>query len=166
MRSLLTLAAPLVVLAGCIPAPRPAPPPAVTPPPPAAPAPPPALGADWRDWPLTPGTWFYRTMPGGSVAIFGVTAATPTLSFRCDVPARRIAIVHPGTNPAPLTIRTSTSLRTLPLTAGQAVLGATDPLFEAIGFSRGRFIVEQAGMPPLVLPAWAEIERVTEDCRG
>ncbi len=47
-----------------------------------------------------------------------------------------------------------------------ASLPANDPLLDAIGFSRGRFVVEQAGTPPLVLPAWAEVERVVEDCRG
>ena len=47
-----------------------------------------------------------------------------------------------------------------------ATLAANDPLLDAIGFSRGRFIVEQTGASTLVVPAWAEIERVTEDCRG
>ena len=45
-------------------------------------------------------------------------------------------------------------------------LTASDPLLDAMGFSRGRFVIEQAGAAPLVVPAWAEIERVTEDCRG
>jgi hypothetical protein len=35
-----------------------------------------------------------------------------------------------------------------------------------MGYSRGRFIVEQSGLPTLVIPAYAEIERVTEDCRA
>lgn len=46
-----------------------------------------------------------------------------------------------------------------------ATLAASDPLLDAMGYSRGRFVVEQAGMPTLVIPAWPEIERVTEDCR-
>ena len=40
-----------------------------------------------------------------------------------------------------------------------------DPVLDAMAFSRGRFLVEQAGMPTLVVPAWAEVGRVTEDCR-
>jgi hypothetical protein len=44
-------------------------------------------------------------------------------------------------------------------------LGAQDSLLDAMGYSRGRFIVEQAGLPTLVIPAWPEIERVIEDCR-
>ena len=39
-----------------------------------------------------------------------------------------------------------------------------DALLDAMAFSRGRFIVEQAGAPTLVIPAWAEVPRVTEDC--
>ena len=46
------------------------------------------------------------------------------------------------------------------------VLAASDPLIEAMGYSRGRFIVETAPLPPLVVPAWAEVLRVAEDCRG
>ena len=41
-----------------------------------------------------------------------------------------------------------------------------DPLLDAIAFSRGRFVIEQTGQPPLVLPPHAEIGRVIEDCRG
>ena len=73
----------------------------------------------------------------------------------------------------PLTVRTSSTTRTLAVqpTGGTppyvaASLAATDPLLDAMAFSRGRFVVEQAGAPPLVLPAWAEIGRVVEDCRG
>jgi hypothetical protein len=72
----------------------------------------------------------------------------------------------------PMTIRTSTLLRTLPgaPTGGTppyiaVALTPRDGLLDAIGFSRGRFVIEQAGYPTLVVPAWAEIERVTEDCR-
>ena len=47
-----------------------------------------------------------------------------------------------------------------------AELGVRDSLVDAIGFSRGRFVVEGAGQPRLVVPAWAEFLRVAEDCRG
>jgi hypothetical protein len=35
-----------------------------------------------------------------------------------------------------------------------------------MGFSRGRFLVQGNGLPTLVVPAYAEVLRVTEDCRG
>ena len=44
-------------------------------------------------------------------------------------------------------------------------LDPRDPVLDAMGFSRGRFIVETATMRPLVIPAWAEVLRVAEDCR-
>jgi hypothetical protein len=44
-------------------------------------------------------------------------------------------------------------------------LGARDALVDAIGFSRGRFVVEGGGLAALVVPAWPEILRVAEDCR-
>ena len=77
-----------------------------------------------------------------------------------------------GVATTPLTIRTSSIARTLPTGAtggtpayAAAVLTATDPLLDAIAFSRGRFTLEQDGVPAQSLPAWAEIERVIEDCR-
>lgn len=156
-----------LLLAGCVPAPREAP--ALPPPPPVAiPVPtPPPLAADWRDWPLTAGTWRYRSEAAGSVASFGSDPAAPLLTLRCDSAARRITLTRATPTQSPLTIRTSTTLRTLAVAApGVATLAASDPLLDAIGFSRGRFVVEQAGAAALVIPAWAEIERVTEDCRG
>lgn len=152
-----------ILLGGCVAPPREVPAP-LPPAPTATPAPAPApLAADWRDSPLTPGTWRYRSEGAGSVATFGIDAAAPLLTLRCDPVARRVTLLRAPLAAAPLTIRTSTTLRTLPL---PAIIAATDPLLDAIGFSRGRFVVEQAGMPALVIPTWAEIERVTEDCRG
>lgn len=177
MRKLLALAA-AAVLAGCIPsAPPPvAPAPRPTPAPAPAPAPvTPALTGDWRDWPLTPGDWSYRQEGRGSVALFGPANADARFSIRCDRAAGQIVLSRPGTasGNGAMTIRTMSLTRTLPT---QAVGGAAphmtvaltprDPLLDAMGYSRGRFIVEQAGLPTLVIPAYAEIERVTEDCRA
>jgi len=154
------------------PPPTPSPPPARFVPPPPRPVPPPPTG-DWRDWPLTPGTWSYRRDDRGSLALFGRPGDEALLTLRCDTAARRIYFSRAGSAPGPLTIRTSSMTRTLPVQpTGGAVpyvalaLAPADPLLDAIGFSRGRFVVEQAGAPTLVAPAWAEIERVTEDCRG
>ncbi|WP_242096071.1 hypothetical protein [Sphingomonas sp. CROZ-RG-20F-R02-07] len=173
MRAFIPLAA-LTALAACgAPAPRPAPepvrrPPVVT----AAPAPVP-LAADWRDWPVTPGTWSYTRDDRGSLALFGTPGADALLTLRCDLPARQIFLSRAGGSPAALTIRTSSVTRALPTrpTGGTppyvaVALAPRDPLLDAMGFSRGRFAIEQPGAPTLVVPAWAEIERVTEDCRG
>ena len=44
-------------------------------------------------------------------------------------------------------------------------LAVNDPVLDAMGYSRGRFIVEMPPLAPLVVPSWAEVQRVTEDCR-
>ena len=160
-------------LASCIPAPRGAPPPAA--PPPVAPSPAPLapapLAADWNDWPRTPGNWFYRRYDGRSSATFGIPDQAD-LVLSCDG-AGRVLVNRPGSARGALTVRTSSLTRTLPVeplgpagTAVGATLAATDPLLDAIAFSRGRFTVEQAGAPSLVLPPQAEIGRLIEDCRG
>lgn len=174
MRRLFVSAAALLALAGCsdavIPS-RPAPPvPAPAPAPPPAPRPAPPASADWRDWPLTPGTWSWRQDARGGVAEF----AGGELALRCDRARGRVQFSRRATAvpPAPVNVnvRTSSMARTLALQpAGASLtadLGARDTLLDAIGFSRGRFVVEGGGLPTLVVPAWAEILRVIEDCRG
>ena len=42
---------------------------------------------------------------------------------------------------------------------------ASDRQLDAMAFSRGRFMLEVSGLPTLVLPAWAEVGKVIEDCR-
>ena len=165
-----------VLAVACVPASRPPEPAAPTliprPAPLAVPAAP-VPGADWRDWPLTRGTWSYRRDERGSIALFGPAGGDALLTLRCDLSARRLYLSRAGTAVTPLTIRTSTMLRSLTVqpTGGVPAYVATtlatgDTLLEAIGFSRGRFVIEQSGAPTLVVPAWAEIERVTEDCRS
>lgn len=164
---------PLLAVSACVPAsPPPAPPP--SPPVAAAPAPPPApaLGPDWRDWPLTPGGWSYRREARGPVARFGQAGGEAALTLRCDLTERRLYLSAPGSD-ASATVRTSSTTRALPLRpiAGAqpraaAALAPTDPLLDAMAFSRGRFTVERPGRAPLVAPAHAEVGRVVEDCRG
>ncbi len=158
----------LLALTSCVSAPPP-PPPArrEVPPTPVVALPPPApLASDWRDWPQTPGDWNYAAKGNGTVATFG-SAGSPAVALSCDRDSRHLFLsVSPSTARA-VTVRTSTQTRALAVDeAGMATLSATDPLLDAIGFSRGRFVVEQPGRSPLVLPAWAEVERVVEDCRG
>lgn len=74
----------------------------------------------------------------------------------------------PGANA--ITIRTETLDRALRADTSDssvtAVLSASDPLLEAMAFSKGRFAVLVAGGPQLFLPAWPEVTRVIEECRS
>ena len=139
----------------------------------AAPAPPPTLvtppaEVDWRDVPLTPGTWRYVPGAGGGRASYG-PAGGPVFAMWCDLPSRRVMFVRANSAEA-LTLRTSSSTRTLPVQPGAdgvaaASLAARDPLLDQLAFSRGRFSVASADGPTLFIPAWAEPARVIEDCR-
>jgi hypothetical protein len=153
--------------------PRPTPPPVAVAPPPVAPT----LGSDWRDWPLTPGDWVYRADARGSIAMFGVAGADASFTARCDMARRRVFLSRTGAFPAGdsgrMTIRASTGLQTYPVANSSeappyiaAELAPTDPHLDAMAFSRGRFIVSVKGANDLVIPAWPEIARVVEDCRG
>lgn len=166
----------LGVLAGCV-APREAPPAPPQPrpapaPPPAPPAPPPS--DDWRDIPVTPGTWRYGAEPGGTIARFGAAGA-PVLSVRCDLASRTVTIAREGatvaTSPV-IDITTSAGRQNFrgQVVAGRAAVAASfaarDSFLDKMAFSRGRFIVVVTGMERLAVPSWAELSRVVEDCRG
>ncbi|MEJ7927522.1 hypothetical protein WG908_12235 [Sphingobium sp. AN641] len=179
MRFPLSLAFALT-LAGCVgpaspppPAPRPVQPaPAPATPPPAAAAAAPASD-DWTLRPATPGEWRYRTEAGGSAALFGAPAGGTLLTIRCDRPGRRIHLIRAGAGRGPMILRTSYGAVSWPAAPGAgpspetvAIRSASDAALDQLAYSRGRFAVELAGLPPLVLPAWAEPARVIEDCRG
>jgi len=83
--------------------------------------------------PLAAGQWTYVATANGSVASYD-----SHLALRCDRTTRTVTISRVAGPPAPLTIATDTMTRTLP--AGGRVL-ASDPLLDAIAFSRGRFLV-------------------------
>lgn len=133
---------------------RPAPEPAR--PAPAAAAAPPvaeAAPAPWQHRPLSPG------------------AALVTL--RCDRAARRISLARAGAGQGEMVVRTSYGATAWPaiVSAGAvpqlvAFRAAADGALDQIAYSRGKWAVETAGQPPLILPAWAEVARVIEDCRG
>lgn len=182
MRRQLLVFASALAIAGCsetppivpAPAPRPVPVPTPTPAPVPTPIPTPTRAADWRDWPLTPGNWAYRQDGRGSIALYGVAGAEAELTLRCDSGRGRVVLSRRGAGVANLTLRTTSNLRQLavqPVAPGTspwlaADLAPRDPLLDALGYSRGRFLVEGAGLPTLVVPAYAEILRVAEDCRG
>ncbi|MFL0412766.1 hypothetical protein [uncultured Sphingomonas sp.] len=168
-------AALLLAVAGCVapPTDAPPPPPPSPAPPPPAPRPAPApLAGDWRDWPITPGTWRYEKDARGGRALFGQAGQDARLVLRCDLAARRLYLSRPGQATGAFTVRTSSTTRAVPVrpTGGTppyvaADLAARDELLDAMAFSRGRFVIEQAGAPTLVVPAYPEVGRVIEDCR-
>ena len=161
-----------IAVAACVPAPKP--PPAPRRPVAAAPLPPAPrpLASDWRDWPRTPGDWHYARTADGSAASYR-NAGAALFTLQCARGPRQVTLSRTdgATESAGLTVRTTSTVRaiaTRPTPAGGvgATLAASDPLLDAMAFSRGRFTVEQPGAPPLVMPAWAEVGRVIEDCRG
>lgn len=144
------------------PAPEPSPPIVIRETP--RPVPPPPI-ANWQDAPLAPGDWTHGQEGGISIARFGPPGA-PSFVLRCE-PGRQVSLTRTDAAAATaLTVRTSSTARTLVARGSMALLPASDPLLDAIVFSRGRFAVETTGHGTLVVPAWPEAARVIEDCRG
>ena len=140
-----------------------------TPAPSASTALPPPAPVEWQYRPATPGTWSYRTEGAGSAATFSSPASGTLLSVRCDPAAGRISFLRAGAGQGSLTIRTSFGAVSWPATSSSsgifAVRAASDTVLDQIAYSRGRFAVETQGLETLILPAWAELGRVIEDCR-
>lgn len=176
MRFTLPIAVPFasLLLASCVGAPeRPAPAPAPAPRPAPAPQPAPPAPVEWQDRDTTPGDWRYQVDGAGSAALFGIDAQSSLLVIRCDRAARRISFLRPGLAGTAMTLRTSYGAVSWPASAAagtvpatQAIRAASDTALDQIAYSRGRFAVEVQGLPALILPAWAEVGRVVEDCRA
>jgi hypothetical protein len=149
---------------------------------PPAPAPPLTrpVAAGWRDAAQTPGAWTFAQEASGSAARFGLPGAAPLLVMRCERARPAVVIQRQslGSGTLPAGITTSTGARRLsaapvggsPMAQNAPILfeialAPSDPLLDSMAFSRGRFMVEMSSAPTLVLPAWAEIGRVIEDCR-
>jgi hypothetical protein len=139
-------------------------------------APPPQVrpAPDWRDRPITSGTWRWSRIGGASSARFGEGPGGAALEFRCDRGANAVLLIRSGTvgGPTAVTVTTTSTTRTLtgqPLAGPQpalvVALPVRDSLLDAIVFSRGRFAVEARGFAPIYAPTWPEIARVIEDCR-
>ena len=164
----------LLALAACVAPSAPPAPKAMSAPPPVAVAPPPRLTGDWNDWPFTPGNWTYRRDGRTSVAQFGTPGRNATVNFRCDAQSRRVTLSREASAPGTrMVIRTSSMTKTMAATASDANpaylaadIAASDPILDAMAFSRGRVLVEMEGQQPVILPSWAEITRIVEDCRG
>lgn len=137
---------------------------------PVSPAP---VAAEWRYLPATPGNWTYRVEAAGAVAMFGTGPTDTRLTLRCDRASRRISLARAGAGQGAIIVRTSygaTSWPASPSTGAApqivAFRAASDTVLDQIAYSRGKFAVEVAGSNPLIVPAWAEVSRVIEDCRG
>jgi hypothetical protein len=108
--------------------------------------------------PLASGQWSYFATAGGSIAMYGTY-----IQLRCDRTSRIVTISRPNGAPGTLTIATDSISRTLPPN-GQLL--ATDPLLDAMAFSRGRFLVAGETGPTAAVPSWPEAARSIEDCRN
>ena len=107
-----------------------------------------------------------------SLAEYAAPGSAAVLRLTCDphVPATILWRNWPAVGATPLTLTTTGTRKLLTAQsdgAGGAVVSLvpTDPLLDAMAFSRGRFMVEMPGAPVLYLPAWPEVSRVIEDCR-
>ena len=119
------------------------------------------------------GTWTYAPAADGSEAVFVNASGSPQLYVHCTRAARRVAISKPASVAAPtINVWTSSLERSVAssfnLATGRLTidLGNYDPLLDAIVSSRGRVGFTVVGQPPLVVPPWAEVARVIEDCRA
>ena len=108
--------------------------------------------------PLAAGTWSYAITATGGEARFGAH-----LLLICDKPTRTVTISRPAVPPAALTVVTDMQTRIL---APGGRLSASDPLLDAMAFSRGRFLVSGGNTAVLAVPSWPEAARAIEDCRN
>jgi hypothetical protein len=118
------------------------------------------------------GGWSYSTTAGGSEAVFSNASGAPQMTLRCTRSNRHIALIKTAASASPtMWVWTSSQQKNLPVTydptAGTvtAELGAYDALLDAIASSRGRIGFSTSGVAALVVPPWAEVGRVIEDCR-
>ncbi|HET8832091.1 MAG TPA: hypothetical protein VFN86_08460 [Casimicrobiaceae bacterium] len=118
------------------------------------------------------GNWSYATTATGSEATFTDSASRPQLTIRCTRATRRIAIAKAASVAAPyIWVWTSSQVKNVPATydatTAQVVgdVAAFDPLLDAIASSRGRVGFSTSGLAALVVPPWADVGRVIEDCR-
>ena len=117
-----------------------------------------------------PGNWSYRQDDRGSIALYGTPGTDALLTMRCEASAKRVTVAMVGDVPATLTLRGTTASKsfaarqTTNLAWVAVEIAATDPILDAIAFSRGRFTVTTPSRA-LVLPSWPEVARVVEDCR-
>ena len=183
MRYVVALILPILTAACSGGAGRVAPQPAVVvqapkPPPPVVQAPPlPNLSGNWEDWPRVQGDWTYQRDAKGGLASFGHPSTGPLFTMQCDRAGQRMILARSGAFAegvsGRMSVRATSALQTYPVTNSPdrpgfvtATLATRDPQLDAMVFSRGKFVVSIKGSTDLVIPAWAEIARIVEDCRA
>ena len=107
---------------------------------------------------IPPGQWAYAVTQTGSEARYG-----GHLLLRCERASRSVIITRPGASAGSLTIVTDLLTKALPPSGRVA---ASDPVLDAMAFSRGRFLVVGGLSPVLAVPSWPEPARAIEDCRN
>ena len=119
------------------------------------------------------GSWTYTPVSGGSEATFADASGNPQLGLRCTRATRRLSIAKRASVAAPfIGVWTSSLVRSVPSSFNPATgrltieLTAYDALLDAMAMSRGRVGFSVGTEPPLVIPPWAEVARVIEDCRA
>lgn len=132
----------------------------------------PAAPADLSYATALSGNWSWKPVADGSEITFADAYARPQLSIRCTRSQRVVTIAKPATGAAPfLNVWTSSLVRNLPASFNPATalvsasVTAFDPLLDALASSRGRIGLGVSGTTALVVPPWAEVARVIEDCR-
>lgn len=135
----------------------------------------------WEEAPVAAGNWRY--VPRGRVpaASFGVGENDDRIVIACPADTRRISLLVIGAQAQaqanqPVMVRTSFGALSWSGTAAPAASygpagllitrPATDPGLDQIAYSRGRISIEVPGSARLIVPVWAEISRVIEDCRN
>ena len=118
------------------------------------------------------GTWSYAPATDGSEAVFANASGNPQLWVHCSRATRRVTISRAAAAAAPaLNVWTSSLTKSVtssfsPATGRLTIdLSNFDPLLDAIASSRGRVGFSVGTQPSLVVPSWAEVARVIEDCR-
>jgi hypothetical protein len=119
------------------------------------------------------GAWSYAPAADGSEAVFDNASGYPQLWVHCTRSTRRVSIARSANAAAPLlNVWTSSGTGSIassfdPATGRLRIdLANWDPLLDAIATSRGRIGFSVGTEPALVVPAWAEVARVIEDCRA
>jgi hypothetical protein len=119
------------------------------------------------------GNWSYAATADGSEAVFSNASSFPQLWLHCTRATRRVSLAKPAAAAAPfVNVWTSSLTQSVaasfnPTTGRLSIeFGPFDPLLDAIASSRGRVGFSVANEPALVVPPWAEVARVIEDCRA
>ena len=120
----------------------------------------------------TAGEWSYAPAGDGSEATFASAGGGPQLWVHCTRATRHVTISKSAAAAAPaVNVWTSSLSRNVassfnPATGRLTIdLANYDPLLDAIVSSRGRVGFTVGMQPALVVPPWAEVARVIEDCR-